>query len=346
MPKKQSSSNSKANSSSPNNESFNRLIISELIKNPDQYFSGSTLAKTLKTSRVTIWNHLSSLKKDGFAFEAIKNKGYRLLKSPLTLHPTLLSAHLLNLDVKESLFFFNELDSTQNEAERLLSHHQLTPFAVVAKKQTQGRGRRGRTWVSAFHNNLYISFAFEPNLSPHTLQTFSLWIGLNICHLLNSLFNIPIKIKWPNDLVLQGKKVAGFLAEARIDADHTRDLILGIGLNINGSTTTFPKDLQPKATTLETFTGKPLDMNLITAHLIQTTLQAYRDFMHSKTSHFKSLWTEYDHLKDQPITVYRNEEKIHGAAKGVDPNGNLILQLPNGTFKHFNTAEVTLSQPT
>jgi len=349
MPKKKFLTNlknvSSTNHPGTNKESVNSLIISQLIKEPKRHLSGSALAETFNTSRVTIWNHLSSLKKDGFIFEAIKNKGYRLLKFPLTLHPTLLSAHLLNLDVKELLFFFNELDSTQNEAERRLSHHQLTPFTVIAKKQSQGRGRRGRTWAASSHNNLYISFAFQPNLSPYTLQTFSLWIGLNVCHLLNSFFNISTKIKWPNDLILQDKKVAGFLAEARIDADHTRDLILGIGLNINGSITTLPKDLQSKATTLETFTGNPLDMNFLTAHLIQTTLKAYRDFMQGKTTDFKSLWTQYDHLKDQPVTIYQNEEKIDGIANGIDQNGNLILQLPNGSFKRFNTAEVTLSQP-
>lgn len=262
------------------------------------------------------------------------------------LDHSLLATHLSTLKIKDPFFLFDELGSTQDEvARRLTTMDPPAPFAVITKKQTKGRGRRGKAWEGTSHNNLYISFGFKPNLAGHLLQTFSLWIGLHICHFLNTSLLIPIKIKWPNDLILQGKKVAGFLVESRIDAEQTRDLILGLGLNINGKSSNFPTDLQHKITTLEAFNNTPLDINLLTAHLIQTIFQSYYAFVNGKTHPFHGLWTKYDYLKDQPITVYQEEKIFQGIANGIDQSGNLILQFPNGTVKCFHTAEVTLSQP-
>ena len=310
----------------------------------DDFIAGSTIAETTNTSRASICGHLEKLRKDGFEFEAVLNRGYRIKKTPDGLHGSLLKAYLTQYQIASPLIFLEKTDSTNSEAERQIALNTKTPAVVVVKKQTAGRGRQGRKWESDDTGNLYASFAFKPNLSHTQMQAMSLWLALCACDFLKTNCDLPIQIKWPNDLILSGKKVSGFLAETRIDADHNRDFIFGIGLNINGNSQNWPAEVQKVATSLSSHTEKKFNINALTAQFIKCILEAYNKYIAGKhTSKLQELWKKHDALIEKPIEVYQGKQTHTGKALGIDDNGALKLLLPDGKVLLLNDAEVSLT---
>ena len=155
-------------------------ILSALLNTPDTFVSGSVLAEQLGVSRPAIHGKLEKLREQGFEIEAIRNKGYRLVKEPEVLHADLIRYYAEKSGAPIEVLYFPVIDSTNSEAERQLSHHRHAPFAVASSCQTKGRGRLGRDWHSATADNLYLSVAFEPNIPPQALQHFTLWVGIHI----------------------------------------------------------------------------------------------------------------------------------------------------------------------
>lgn len=327
---------------------INISILSAMLKAGDSFVSGNDLANALNISRVSIWSHLKQLTKENFLFEAIRNRGYRIQKEPTKIHPALLNAYLnLTSSPPPPLIYLEETDSTNSEVERQLLNKIPTPFAVITPKQTQGRGRHGRTWYSNDPGNIYLSFGFKPNnLPPPLIKSFTPWIAIKLCHHLNQEFNLPIQIKWPNDLVLHGKKISGMLAESRIDVDSTRDLIFGIGLNINGNPQTWPPELQEIATSIQNITGKTLNLNRTTASIISCILSAYNQFIQN-TWHppLLSLWTKYDSLYNKYVKGFHGSTPIEGTAKGINEIGALKLLLNNGSLLLLDSGEISFSGP-
>lgn len=319
------------------------FVLKQCLQAGSSFISGSTLAKECNISRVAIWGHLDKLKEEGFIFEAIRNKGYRLIQTPLIIHPSLLQAHLELLNCNNKVHFFNSIDSTSSEVERLLASGEHTPFAVISRTMSQGRGRRGRSWSSSDTGNLYISFGFRPEASPSYMHRFTLWMGLHVCDLLNTYCNIPIQMKWPNDLMVNNRKCSGMLTEARIDSEHMRDLTFGIGLNVNTTTEHWPPELLNKATALAKATGYTLDINALAAQLISILFEAYETYMHAfNIKHFSALWDRYNYLADQMIVAKKENTTIQGHALGLDDCGRLLIKQKNGATHALDSGEVSI----
>lgn len=321
------------------------LILRELLSGDGDYVSGQKLAKLLGISRVAIWAQLQKLEGQGFAFEAARSHGYRLLKTPERLHEALIEAYLAKRRRPLHLRCLERTDSTNSEAERRLASGEPVPFVVLAREQTQGRGRRGRPWHSAANGNLYLSFAFRPQIVPAQLQDFTLWMGLNVCELVANFCKLKPGLKWPNDLLLDGRKAGGMLTEARVDADQVRDLVFGLGLNVNGRAADLPPELRRIATTLAEAAGGPLELNKFTAALIGRLDLAYAQFIDGNyRDTFADLWKRHDILRGRPITVIQGTRTVHGTATGIDDEGSLIVRLDTGRTERFRAGEVTLGK--
>ncbi len=321
-------------------------ILRELLTADDGFVSGSFLAERLSVSRVSIWSHMEKLRAAGFDFEARPRLGYRLKKTPTSLSPLFLQALLPSKWEQVPVHFHESIDSTNSEAERLLAGNSPTPFAVIARAQTRGRGRLGRQWFSADSGNLYLSLVFQPRLPPRRMQTFTLWMGVTICDFLNQNQNIPVQVKWPNDLLLDHKKLGGMLTEARVDSDRIRDLVFGLGLNVNGQPGNLPPDLKDTATSIAAGTGHPIGLNRFTATLLTRILDGYQDFTqdtHQET--FRRLWTQYDALLGHPVTTLQGGTPIAGTARGIDDEGYLLLEQPDHSFQRVSAGDVTLKKP-
>lgn len=325
---------------------INVQILSKLLQSGVNFISGNDLAKSLDTSRVSIWAHFNTLRQEGFEFEAIQNKGYRIKSTPGELHADLIKAYLHNSNIDLPIIYLPEVDSTNTEAERHLADNHPTPFAVISSKQTAGRGRHGRSWLSENEGNTYISFAFKPNISPELVNPFTPWVATQLCHHLSQIYDIPLQLKWPNDLLIKGKKVCGMLAESRVDFDHTRDLIFGIGTNINSDPKSWPKELQKTATSLKAACSKAFNINEFAANILATILNAYNEFINNNwKDKLQELWPTYDVLYNKEVHGFHGTIPINGVAKGIANDGALKLLLPDGTLKLLHAGELSLSSP-
>jgi BirA family biotin operon repressor/biotin-[acetyl-CoA-carboxylase] ligase len=321
------------------------VILRELVAREPKWVSGAALAAKLGVSRVAVWQHMEKLRAAGFAFEAQRARGYRIVGRPATLHTAFIETQLKIRPRHFSLLVLDSVDSTNDEAARQLSAGRPTPFAVLARRQTSGRGRFGRAWHSASRTNLYASFAFHPRVPPERMQTFTLWMGLNVCELLTNFAALQPGIKWPNDIVFDGRKAGGMLTEARVDADQIRDLVFGLGLNVNAPLEGWPAELARRAISLQEVSGAVLDINRLAAALIGRVLLAYQTFTdgdHFKT--FADLWHRYDVLRGRTVGLLEGGRRHHGTVAGVDDEGALLLRDVHGRVHRFRAGEVTLEK--
>lgn len=317
-------------------------IIRCLLEAENKFVSGSQLARELGMTRVSIWSRLEKLKEEGFSYDAVRNKGYCLTGLPEKTHPTLLQAILEERNIRTPVHYYPEIDSTNSEAERLIAQGESTPFVVLASLQHQGRGRLGRQWHSQDTGNIYMSAAFRPHLPPSRMQKFTLWMGISIAEAINDFLSIHIQVKWPNDLVYNGLKVAGMLTEARIDADQTRDLIFGLGLNVNSHRESWPDEIRNKATSLAAICGEPIIQSALAVTLVENAIKAYNAFIDgSYQSSFQERWAKLDGLKGQIVRTSGGHQLI-GKVLGIDADGALRLLLPDGSEETCSSGEVSL----
>lgn len=320
------------------------VILRELLAREPNWVSGSALAAKLGVTRVAVWQHMEKLRAAGFGFEAQRARGYRLSQRPGSLHAAFIETQLKVRPKAFSLLVLDEIDSTNDEAARQLAAGRPAPFAVLARRQTRGRGRFGRTWHSEANGNLYASFAFRPRVPPERMQTFTLWMGVNVCELLVNFAQVTPALKWPNDLLFDGRKAGGMLTEARVDADQIRDLVFGLGLNVNSPADAWPAELDRRAISLAEVTGTTLDLNRLAAALIGRVLLAYDAFAEGTHVHtFADLWNRYDILRGKSIALLEGGRRHHGTVTGIDDEGALLLRDGNRTHR-FRAGEVTLEK--
>ena len=321
------------------------VILRELLAREAAWVSGSTLAAQLGISRVAVWQHMEKLRAAGFAFEARRSLGYRISARPSAPHAALIETQLKVRPKGFSLVVLDETDSTNDEAVRQLAGGRTAPFAVLARRQSRGRGRFGREWHSAANGNLYASIAFRPRVAPERMSAFTLWMGLNICELLGNFARVVPGLKWPNDILFAGRKAGGMLTEARVDADQIRDLVFGLGLNVNSPADGWPDDLARRAISLAEVTGAPLDFNRLAAALLGRAFLAYEKFGDgSYMATFADLWHRFDVLRGKSIVLVEAGRRHPGTVAGLDDDGALLLRTAPGRIERFRAGEVTIEK--
>jgi BirA family biotin operon repressor/biotin-[acetyl-CoA-carboxylase] ligase len=322
-----------------------KIILTAMLKDEQDWVSGALLAKQLKLSRVAIWNHMEKLRAQGFEFESRRSLGYRIKTKPQHLNAVLMQLYLKAKHRNFSFDILEEIDSTNDEVARQLAAGREAPFALFARRQTKGRGRFGRTWHSESETNIYVSFGFRPMVAPDRMQTFTLWMGVNICDLIASYTKTSPQIKWPNDLVFDGKKAGGILTEARIDADQIRDLVFGLGLNVNRPAKGWPVEIEHRAIALGEVAGVAIDYNRLASALSERIIEAYHAFgdgTHLKT--FADLWNRYDVLRGKKVALIEADRRISGTVMGIDDHGALLLKDHGGKTRRFRAGEVTIEK--
>ncbi|HKK17369.1 MAG TPA: biotin--[acetyl-CoA-carboxylase] ligase [Opitutales bacterium] len=323
------------------------VILKALQDAGEAFVSGSLLAEQLGVSRPAVHGKLDKLREEGFEIEAVRNRGYRIVREPELLHPALLRCALDRLGSGMRLRYFPVVDSTNSEAERRVASGESSPFVILSGCQTDGRGRLGRVWQSESTENLYLSVVFEPNIPPQQLQHFTLWAGICICRQLQGFVpEAALKIKWPNDLHCLGRKFAGMLTEAKLDADRIRSIIFGLGLNVNSNPDDYPDEIRPLATSLHAIRGAPLPLNEVAAAAICAIGEAYAICIQGADTPEKlsEAWAPLDALAGQKVTAILKNAEVAGVASGIDESGALLLQMPDGSKEAIRAGDVTLKK--
>ncbi len=302
--------------------------------------SGEELARRLGCSRAAVWKQIGALRRLGYRIEARRAHGYALAAAPDRLGPAELAPHLAGRwrDIR----WLAETDSTQRVARELGRAGAPEGTVVIAEAQTAGRGRLGRTWHSPRGVNLYCSIVLRPPLSPAAVPQVALVAGVAAAAALAETPGLAPRLKWPNDVLIDGRKVAGILTEMEAEVERVHHVILGIGVNLNAPRAAFPPELRERATSLFLATGRRVDRAAVTGRLLAALEARYGRFLEGGFEAVRAEWESYSCLTGTDVRVASAEGEMAGRVLGLDADGALMLARPDGTSARIVAGEVSV----
>jgi BirA family biotin operon repressor/biotin-[acetyl-CoA-carboxylase] ligase len=309
-----------------------------------EYCSGQTLADALGVSRTAVWKQLNALSELGLQIESVRGRGYRIPGGIDLLDAARVQAALepRAAGLLSRLALFETIDSTNAEAMRRAEQGAGPGLVCSAEQQTAGRGRRGRTWVSPFARNLYLSLVWEYHQGAAALEGLSLAVGVAVARALASCGLPPVQLKWPNDVIFQGAKLGGVLLEMTGDAAGTCQVIVGVGLNVAmpGATAA---DIDQAWTDLETISaGRRPGRNELLAALLNQLLPLLADFEQAGFGPWREEWLALDAFAGQPVVLHTGALDLTGIARGVDARGALQLETAAAGVQSIFGGEISL----
>jgi len=295
--------------------------------------SGEALSDTLGISRAAVWKHVEALRAAGYRIDSRRARGYTLTAAPDRLLPAEIERHLATERFGRRLECFETIDSTNLRAAALAREDAPEGTLVLAERQTAGRGRLGRGWVSPAHVNLYASFVLRPRLAPADAPQLALAAAVAVTRALRTFPSLAperVAIKWPNDCLLDGKKIAGILTEMDAEVDRIRSVVLGIGVNLNASARAFPPELRGTATSALLATGVRVDRPRFAADLCATLEAVYDRVVGEGFAALAPEWESYSCLTGRTVTVACAGRRSTGTVRGIDAGGRLVLDGAEG----------------
>ncbi len=308
-----------------------------------RFHSGTALAERLQVSRTAVWKYIQSLSSRGVEIFSVTGKGYRLARPLDLLDATKIrllmeggsSALLSDLEVHLSL------DSTNSYLKTLAQQGLASGHVCMAEHQSQGRGRRGKAWISPIGCNLYISVLWRYQSTPSNLGGLSLALSVGVARALQKLGLDEVRVKWPNDLWWHEKKLAGILLEMTGEAGGACHVVAGIGVNV-GMPAHVAGDIDQSWSDVAGALGKAIDRNYLAGMLLQEVLPMLRDFPQAGLRMLHEEWYRLDALAGRAVKIiYTPEREVFGVASGIDDNGALLLQC-NGEIQRIYSGEVSL----
>jgi BirA family biotin operon repressor/biotin-[acetyl-CoA-carboxylase] ligase len=300
--------------------------------------SGEALAGLLGLSRAAVWKRINRLKALGYHIEGSPRRGYRLLGLPDKLLPGEIMQGLQTRYLRGPIHHFENLPSTNDLAKELGSKNAPEGSLVVAESQSQGRGRLGREWESPPGVGLYVSLILRPPLPPTEMPQITLAAAVAAVRALRRATGVAPGIKWPNDLLLDGKKVGGILTEMETESDLIRHLVVGLGLNVNNRE--FPPPLDRTATSLALATGSTFSRRRILRAWLEEFEALYDLFLKQDFGVILEEWREYNVTLGQTVTVRQGPREITGLALEVDGDGALLLRQETGEVIRVTSGEI------
>lgn len=315
--------------------------IIRLLKGGDGYVSGEKISAALGLTRAAVWKKIETLRQKGFVIEALPSRGYRLLRSPDLSVEEVLSG--VKGEFWKYVRFYDTVGSTNELAASLSASKDLAPGTVIiADAQEKGKGRLGRRWLSPPGVNIYMSVILRPEMGPRDVTLLTLLSAVACAAAIRGESGIQASIKWPNDLMVSGKKIGGILTEVKTDPDRINLAIIGIGLNVNIEAAGFPKEIRDLATSLKAETGRRFPRSRIIVRILRE-MEYWFDVL--ETDGRKPLLAEWRRLSStlgREVRVAAAGETIRGTAEEIDDEGMLIVRLASGVKKRISVGDVTV----
>jgi len=319
------------------------LVLAFLAEAGDEYVSGEAISDKLGLTRAAVWKHVESLRAHGYRIDALPARGYRLVEVPDRLTPLELRPLLNTHDLGQELHWYEELGSTNDRAKELAEEGAEHGEVVIAEAQTAGRGRRGRSWVSPPRKNLYFSVVLRPELPPARAPELTLVASVALCDALR-LAGVEAGIKWPNDLLASGRKIAGVLTELAAEPDRVHWAVLGAGVNVNARREDFPEELRDEATSVLIERGQPAPRALLAAACF-TALEDWLD-RHAEEGFgpIREAWRARTVTLGREVVAKADGREIAGTAEDIDETGALLVRGPAG-LERVLAGDVKLVRP-
>ena len=301
-----------------------RTELLTMLRETNEYVSGQKVCETFGVSRTAVWKAINQLRKNGYEIEAVSNKGYRLISIPDILNQNELLSRRKTKWVGVDTLCYDTIDSTNAQAKRLAEEGYGNGTLIVADHQEAGRGRRGRSWESPAGTTISMTLLLKPDINPNNASMITLVSALAVAKAITQLTGVPAGIKWPNDIVMNGKKVCGILTEMSAQFDYVNHIVVGIGINVN--TESFPEEIKDMATSLRLETGKFISR----AELIEAVWEQFEEVyeIYLQTQDLQNLIKDYNARlvnMHQRVKVLDPKEPFEGNARGITPRGELMV---------------------
>ena len=318
-------------------------VLSLLLEQRDSYVSGEEMSRRLGISRAGVWKAVQALREEGCEIDSVPNRGYRLLSSPDRLREGELAGFLSGCLVGSALACLEVIDSTNTECKRRAVAGAPEGLVVTAEEQTAGRGRRGRSFQSPRGRGLYLSALLRPRLEPAAVTDMTAWVAVAVCDGIQAACGIRPRIKWTNDLVLNGKKLAGILTELGLEGEtNSLDyLIPGVGINVNQRPEDFAPELRDMATSLSMELGHPVRRAQLAAQVILALDRMYAAFPQQKQVYLDK-YRAVCLTPGNQVQLITPASRQEARAIAIDDDFRLVVELPDGTRKALSAGEVSV----
>ncbi|KLU55360.1 biotin--[acetyl-CoA-carboxylase] ligase [Paenibacillus sp. BGI2013] len=316
-------------------------LLHMLLNAEGRFVSGEEISRNLSISRTAVWKHVNKLRDMGYEFEAVSRKGYRLLTKPDSIDATGLQLALDTTVFGRKAVLLASTLSTQGDVLKLAEQGQAEGAVVIAEEQTGGRGRFGRQWFSPPGKGIWMSVLLRPDLPLQHTPQLTLLTGVAVCRAVRACSGADAGIKWPNDVLIDGRKVCGILLESTVEDHEVRYCIAGIGVDVNFDPEDYPEDLTTIATSLKMETGQSVDRTKLTAAILTELEQLYFLYQKEGFGVISALWEALSVSMNREITVTNPHGVIEGKAIGLDPSGALIVEKHDGEHTLIISGEIS-----
>ncbi|WP_456274253.1 biotin--[acetyl-CoA-carboxylase] ligase [Bacillus sp. AK031] len=320
-----------------------KKLMDAFMETEGEFLSGQALADIAGCSRTAVWKHIEELRKDGYEFEAVKKRGYRIVKAPDKVSQNEINMGLRTRAVGRTIEYVESAPSTQKIAHALAQEGAKEGTAVIADEQTEGRGRLLRSWHSPKGTGIWMSIILKPQLPPQKAPQFTLIAAVAVVQAIEEVAGLSPEIKWPNDILLHGRKVTGILTELQAEADKINSIIIGIGMNVNQETEDFPEELQTIATSLAMEKGEKISRAKLIQKVMEKLEMYYDLYMEKGFTPIKLLWESYAASIGRQITARTITGSIHGKALGINEDGVLRIEDTEGRIHEVYSADIELN---
>lgn len=310
--------------------------IINYLKNVPDFVSGQEISNKFQLSRAAIWKNVEELRKEGYSIEAISRRGYCLRGVPDKIISRELQFDLKTKVFGKKAYCFDSLESTMGYAFTLALQGEEEGAVVCAETQTKGKGRMGRSWESPKARGIYFSLILRPKRSINEVLPLTLLSAVAICETIEKMTSLKAQIKWPNDVFINGKKIAGILTEMNAEMDRVKFLVAGIGININTPISQLPIT----ATSLKAQWGKPVSRIGFFQELLCRLEYWYFLSLEDGMGAVLNAWKDFSLTLGKPVSITDAHRKVEGVAVDIDKNGGLLVRQSSGEIIRFMSGDI------
>ncbi|RJP22834.1 MAG: biotin--[acetyl-CoA-carboxylase] ligase [Candidatus Abyssobacteria bacterium SURF_5] len=319
-----------------------KQILQMLRQHGDAYVSGQMMSRELGVSRTMVWKTIEALRKQGFVIDSSANRGYKLVRGPNKLLGFALEVGLNTKAIGKSIVSFDSIPSTIDAAGSLAAGGAEEGTVVVAESQTGGRGRLGRAWSSPRGAGIWTSIILRPPIPPRDAPKLTLLAAVAVAAVLQETYHIDARIKWPNDVIVNNRKICGALTELVAEQDQVKYAIVSFGLNVNQIPSTFPPDVADLATSMRMETGKRLERAEVFTHVMSELDRLYLTFRQDNGIDIMNRWRARSCTLGKQVTVRLRDELVEGIARDLAEDGSLVVEVAGGRLRHISYGDVTI----
>lgn len=317
-------------------------ILDKLKENSTEFISGENLSKELGVTRAAIWKHINGLKEEGYEIESVSKKGYRIISSPDKLNENEINEILETNYIGKKIIHYDTIDSTNKVAKNLAYNGAETGTVIISEEQTLGRGRLGRNWSSPKGKTISMSIILKPNI-PTVIAPKATILGAAAVYCGLEDMGIHTQIKWPNDIILNGKKVCGILTEMSGEMDKLNYIVMGIGINVNSEEEDFDDEIKIKATSLKIEEGREVNRKQVVAKTLYYLEKYYEKFkVNGDIQDAVEICKKHSIIMNKEVRIISCGIEKLGKVIDMDNDGELLVEYDNGEKEKVISGEVSI----